>query len=124
MMFESVHYKGTLKSPLLFEIVLRLHQFQMKGDLILYVIHILGTRIIEAGIDGISGRNNLGVMTRGINPLQFVPVDEGAVEISPGLKGWLISWWGENLKKMRPYDWFEVKEIIRCERWRQMHQKP
>ena len=29
--FESVFYNGTSKSPLLFEIVIRLYQAQMKG---------------------------------------------------------------------------------------------
>ena len=50
---ESEFYKGTSKIPLLFEIVLRLHRVHMRGDLILHVVHIAGTRMIEAIIDGI-----------------------------------------------------------------------
>ena len=49
-MFDSIFYKEILKISFLFELVLRLHQVQMRGELILYVIHILGTRLIEAGI--------------------------------------------------------------------------
>ena len=46
MVFESVYKNGTSKIPLLFGIVLRLHQVKMKGDLILYVTHIAGKRMI------------------------------------------------------------------------------
>ena len=31
----------------------------MKGDLIIHMVHIMGTRNIEAGIDGISRGKNL-----------------------------------------------------------------
>ena len=41
---------------------------------------------------------------RGLNPLKLVPLDEGAVKISPGLEGWIGSWWGDNIKKMWPSD--------------------
>ena len=51
---ESVYYKCVLKSPMLFEIVLQLLQVQMKGCLIIRVIHIVGTRMEASGIDGIS----------------------------------------------------------------------
>ena len=81
MVFESVYYKGTLNSPLLFDIVLRLHRVQMKGGLILNVIHIAGKRIIEAGIDGLTRVKNLRGMMRGLNSLKLVPVDESEVEI-------------------------------------------
>ena len=36
----------------------------MRGELILNVIHIAGTRMVEAGIDSILGWNNLGGMAR------------------------------------------------------------
>ena len=53
----------------------------MRGELILHVIRIAGTRIIEAGIYGLSEGNNLGVMTRGLNPLHFISLDQRAVGI-------------------------------------------
>ena len=56
-MLESVLYKGTSKTPLLFYLVLRLHQVHMRGELILHLIQIVGTRMIEAGIDDISRGN-------------------------------------------------------------------
>ena len=72
---ESVFYNGASTSPLLFEIILRLHQVQMRGELILHVIQIAGTRMIESGIDGISRGKNLGGIIRVLNPLQFVLLD-------------------------------------------------
>ena len=40
LVFESVFYKGTSNRPLLFEIVLCLHQVQMEGELIFHIVHI------------------------------------------------------------------------------------
>ena len=68
MVFGSVLYKGDPEIPLLFEIVLRLNQVQMRGDLILHSVHISGTRMIEAGIDIPPGENNMKGMMRGMNP--------------------------------------------------------
>ena len=68
MVFDSIYYKGSLKSPLVFEVVLRLHQVQIKGHLILHVIHVTGTSMVEAGIGGLSRRNNLGGVIIGVNP--------------------------------------------------------
>ena len=79
MVFESVFYKGISKINLLFEIFLRLYQVHMRGELILNGVHISGTRIIKAIIYGLLKVNNLGGMTRGINPSQSVPLDKGAV---------------------------------------------
>ena len=56
----------------------------MRGDLILYVVHIVGTIVIEAGIYGLLGGGNLKGIMRGFNPIQFVPLDQGAEEISTG----------------------------------------
>ena len=41
----------------------------MREELTLHIIHIAGTRIIEAGIDGLYRGNILGVMMRGLNLL-------------------------------------------------------
>ena len=76
----------------------------MRGELILYVIHIRGTRIIEAGIDGLSRGNNLGGMRRVLNPLQFVLLYQGAVLISAKLEPWIRTWWGEILISLSAND--------------------
>ena len=46
LVFESVVYMGKSKIPFLFELVIRLHQVQMRGDFILSVVHISVTIII------------------------------------------------------------------------------
>ena len=108
MVFDIVYHKGKPKSPLLFDIFLQLPQVKMKGGLILHVIYIVGKSMIEADIDGIARGNSLVLVMRVVNSLKFVLVDEGAVEISPGLEGWIRSWCVDNLNKMRPSDLFEV----------------
>ena len=57
----------------------------MRGYVILYVVHIVGTRMIESVINGISRENNMGGMMIGLNPLHFVMLDQGAEEISTGV---------------------------------------
>ena len=91
---ERVYYKGTSKSPLLFEIVLCLQRVQIKRGLLPHVVHIAVTSMIKNGIYGLSQGNNLGGMTR---------------VLDSGLKPRLRSWSGENLMKMQPSDWFELQ---------------
>ena len=49
------------------------------------MVNTVGTRIIEAVIDGISMGDNMGGMMIELNPLQFVPLYRGAEEISTGV---------------------------------------
>ena len=57
----------------------------MRGYFILYVVHIVVTRTIEAVIDGLSRVNNMGGIMRGLNPLQFVLLYQGSEERSTGV---------------------------------------
>ena len=66
-MLYTVFYEGTSKIPLLFDLVLRLYQVQIKGGLVLHVNHIASTRMIEAGIYGLSRGNNLEEVMRGVH---------------------------------------------------------
>ena len=72
--FESVFYKGKLKSTMFFETVLQLHELTVEGVLIMHVVHISGTRMIEAGIDDLSIRNYMGGIMQGIDPLKYIPL--------------------------------------------------
>ena len=103
-------YKGNSKNPLLFEIVFRLHQVQMKGDLILHIRNILRTQMLEAVIDGLSRGNNLIGMMRGINPPKFLPLGKEDMEVSDKLELWLRCWWGDTLIAMETPDWFEEEK--------------
>ena len=46
---KAAFWKGTLTSPLLFELVLELKQLEMDSDLILHFIHISGKRRLLRG---------------------------------------------------------------------------
>ena len=54
----------------------------MRGYFILHAVHIVGTRMIESEIYGISRVNNMGGIMRGLNPLQFFLLYQGAEERS------------------------------------------
>ena len=45
--FKSVFYKGVSKTPLLFELVIGLHQVHTRGEFILHVVHIAETIMIR-----------------------------------------------------------------------------
>ena len=85
LFLESVFYKGTSKSTLLFLLVLRLHQVQMKGELILQIVHIAEKRMIDEGIHGLSRGNKLGGVMRGLEPLQYSPLGKQGTEILDNL---------------------------------------
>ena len=91
---------------MLFEIVMRLHQVQIRGEIISHVIHIAGKRMIEAGIYGLSRGNNLGGMMRGMNHIQFVPLDQVAVPRLAKLETCISTWLEDNLNILRAKYWF------------------
>jgi hypothetical protein len=106
---ESVFYKGNSSSKMLFELMLRLRELEMKGDLKLHVIHVSGTRMQAEGADGSSrGDQSTGVMN-GTHILEFGPLHQSAVELSPLLKVWIEKCWPEKRGKLEflsPKDWF------------------
>ena len=81
----------------------------MRGELILHVIHIAGTRMVGVGIYGLSRDNNLGGIMRGMNPLHFVLLYQGAVVRLAKLGPWISIRWGEILSSLNTKDWFEHK---------------
>ena len=51
----------------------------MQCYFILHIVHISGTRMIEAVMNVILRGKNLRGMMRGLNTLQFIPLDHGVV---------------------------------------------
>jgi hypothetical protein len=51
---EAAYWKGTSRSPKLFELVLRLKELEMEHDLQIHVVHVSGKRMIAEGCDGLS----------------------------------------------------------------------
>jgi hypothetical protein len=87
---EQCFFKGTSRSPPLFELVLRLRTLEMKGDLFVHLIWVAGTRMIEQGTDGLSrGDLSNGVMA-GDSMLVHIPLNEDAFSRSPALRDWLL----------------------------------
>jgi hypothetical protein len=107
MTAESAFYRGSSKSRKLFDLVLRLRRLQMRHDLHLHVIHVAGKRMIAQGTDGLSrGNMNEGVFgNQGM--MEYVPLHLSALDRSPGLLAWILSWYrGQDLEVLEPDGWF------------------
>jgi hypothetical protein len=122
LIFESCYYKGHSSSEKLTEVILRLRQVQQRTGLILHVVHVAGTRMKEAGVDGLSRGDWLeGLMKSAISPWGFLPLGQSANERSKGGVGrWVYSWWngrdkrpwcGAPLKCLTPEDWFQLGQV-------------
>jgi hypothetical protein len=86
---ESVFNKGAATSPYLHGLVERLKMLQLYGGLFIHMIWIAGTRMIEQGTDGLSrGDFNSGVLI-GKDFLSMIPLNRGALEMSPKLDDWI-----------------------------------
>lgn len=93
----------------------------MKYGCNIHVIHIAGTRMITQGTDGLSrGDQNAGVMV-GKDFLSYIPISVSAIERSPGLGSWLLSWAtnpsGTGGEILTPERWFEKHEQGGCYIW-------
>jgi hypothetical protein len=93
---KGAYYRGNSPSRLLFELVLRLRQLEMRGDLILHITHVLSRGVLTGG-----------VMTH--QPMVGeVPLHQSALDRCPALLPWLTSWWPtSSLSPLAPVDWFE-----------------
>ena len=119
--FEKAYYKGHSKSPKLNSIIFRLHQIARVTGAIIHVIHVAGTRMKEAGVDGLSRGDFLQGIMAGNHPLEYLPLNEDANFRAGGaVKEWADSWWGRGgtkgsvnekpLKLLSPEDWFTLYE--------------
>ena len=108
---ESVAFKGNSSAELLFELVLRLHNLEMKFMCKINLIHVAGTRMIEQGTDGLSRGDMLEGVCRGDAMTSHIPLAKTALERSAPLLGWINSWFsGENnleIEVLDPEGWFE-----------------
>ena len=126
--FEGTFYKGHSNSRKLNGLVLRIRQVERRTGCILHVIHVAGTRMKEAGIDGLSRGDLLeGMMKQGSDPMRFVPLSEGAgTRAGRGVEAWVRScwtlddgtpWFGAELKLLSPKDWFLLYRIGEPRLW-------
>ena len=66
---------------------------ERESGCILHVIHTVGTRMKRADIDGLSRGDFLEDMMIGRNPLDYIPLNEGAgARANEQVEEWVQSW--------------------------------
>jgi hypothetical protein len=105
---ESVFYKGAASSPYLHSLVERLKRLQLHAGLFIHVLWIAGTRMIEQGTDGLSRGDFISGVLAGSDFLALLPLNKGALELSPGLELWIQTTLAGRLvwKTLTPTGWF------------------
>ena len=104
---ERAFYKGNSKSPLLFNLILRLRKLQLKANFKLHVVHVAGSRMIEQGTDGLSrGIICEGLLGSRYNFLAYLPLHKTVISRSPALLTWLQSWSPSHSEVLSPEGWF------------------
>jgi hypothetical protein len=89
---ENAFYRGTSVSPILFELVLRLHLLEMHGGWKLHVIHIAVKRMIQQCTDGLYRGDMMSGVMGGVDMLPSVTLGKGADDRSGSLKHWVHIW--------------------------------
>ena len=89
---EATFFKGSAKSPLLHELIVKLRKLEMEGQLIITFTWLSGKRMIAQGTDGLSrGDFSSGVM-QGKAFLDFFPLNETAFQLHKPLREVVLSW--------------------------------
>ena len=102
----TAFYKGSSSSEALHQMVTELRLLTLRGNFILHLFHIAGTRMIEIGVDGLSrGELQLGALEN-LTPDSAIPLHLTALQRSPGLRLWLDSWLTGDFRVTQPSDWF------------------
>ena len=112
---ERAFFKGTSKSKILHQLVLRLRILEMKSKIKIHFVHVSGTRMQGQGSDALS-RGNLteGVM-RGEEMTAFIPLHLTAFDRSKELKTWINSWLSAGslpVEYLEPEGWFSRGQDI------------
>jgi hypothetical protein len=77
----------------------------IKGNFVLHVVHVAGTRMIGEGTDGLS-RGEVMASNLLDKFAHHVPLDLPALSRSTKLKGWLDGWLDLEYKVATPVDWY------------------
>ena len=133
--YEGTFFKGYSTSEKLTGIIFRLRMVERRTGCIIHVVHIAGTRMKEAGIDGLSRQDFVEGIMGGANPWSYIPLNEDADSRSEGrVLKWVNSWWhdeageawcaprekrgkgntrgeSEGLARLEPEDWFRLHEV-------------
>jgi hypothetical protein len=104
---EGAFWKGTAKSPKLFELVLEIKMLELAYGLIIHVVHVSGKRMIRQGTDALSrGNHSQGVMAG--EPMQsFIPLHLSAIDREPLVQPWIHEITARlNIDILNPAGWF------------------
>ena len=101
--------------------MLRLLNLQVKGNLILHLIHILGTRTIYCGIDELPGGITKEGVMAGHPLLGYILLNLDCLQRSGKIKPWIMSWWPTKerggLKLCTSDDWYKGTNNDGCYLW-------
>eukprot|EP00986_Skeletonema_menzelii_P013615 scaffold8081_cov83-Skeletonema_menzelii.AAC.2 len=104
---EACFYRGSSKSKLLHELVVRLRKLEMDYNLTIHLIHVAGDRMIDQGTDGGSRGSLLEGVLAGKPMLDFVDLAKTAMERHEPLLDWIRGWTNDkSLSPLTPEEWF------------------
>ena len=103
---ESCFFRGSSKSKLLHELVVRLKKVEMETGMTLRVVHVAGTRMMSQGTDGLSRGVFLEGVMAGKDMLDFVDLAKGALDRHPPLLKFIQSWAGKRILPLTPEEGF------------------
>jgi hypothetical protein len=101
---ERAFHKGYSSSDLLYGMVEDLWSLCVRGNFLLRIVHIAGTRMIDLGVDGLS-RGDIEFAPLAISLRSQIPLNLSPIERSPSLRGWLEQWMGPDFRVAAPLDW-------------------
>jgi hypothetical protein len=105
---EAAFWKGTSKSPLLFELVLRLKELEIKRDVQIHVVHVSGKRMIAEGSDGLSRADHGEGVMLGKDIRTFIPLHLDPVVREPRVENWINDVTrGLDFTVLKPSGWFD-----------------
>ena len=89
---ESCFYRGSSKSPKLYDLVIRLRRLKIDCGMIIYLIHVSGKRMIVQGTNGCSRDFLMKGVMAGEDMLNFFHLGKDAFEHHPPLLDCIRSW--------------------------------
>jgi hypothetical protein len=101
----AAYHHGSSSSRALHNLVTELRLLALRGNFVVNIFHISGTRMIEIGVDALSrGEMHLGDL--GAVPLSAAPLHMSPMQRSPALAYWVRSWLDASATIALPSDWF------------------
>ena len=103
---EACLYKGNSSSIKLFDLIVRLKLMEVKYGVKVSVTHVAGKRMQAQGTDGVSRGSLREGVSLGRDMIAYCPWGKNALEVSPELKSWIVTWMGERSIFLTPKDWY------------------